>query len=160
MPLPIRMSGESSYSDSIIYALAPTMPRHSRSSFWVLGILTAVNAAGLLLYGLHLSTGSGGGGESSVPVVIVLAALCFLVFLYAAVNRGRDLGWSGWLTAVALGMGPIAPLLIIYLACARGEPAANRYGPPPPPASAAQWFRTLFFIICSWFVLAITARIL
>lgn len=152
------MSGESGHADSIACALPTTMPRHSRSSFWVLGILTAANAAGLLLYGLSLSTGS--GGESSVPVVIVLAALCLLVFLYAVANRGRDLGWSGWLTAAALGLGPVAPLLIIYLACARGEPAANRHGPPPPPASAAQWFWTLFFIICSWFVLAIAARIL
>ncbi|MCQ8105712.1 DUF805 domain-containing protein [Methylomonas sp. SURF-2] len=135
------------------------MPRHSRSSFLVLGLLSAANAAGLLLYGLSLSTGSG-GGESSVPVVIALAAMCLLVFLYAAVNRGRDLGWSGWLIAIALGMGPVAPLLIIYLACAQGQPTANRHGPPPPPASAEQWFWTLFFIICSWFVLAFTARIL
>lgn len=136
------------------------MLRHNRSSFLVLGVLTAVNAAGLLLYGLNLATGSGGGGESSVPVVLVLAALCLLVFLYATIKRGRDLGWSAWFTTVILGIGPITPLFTIYLACAKGEAGANRYGPPPPPAPATLWFWTLFFIICSWFVLAITARVL
>ena len=136
--------------------------RYNRASFFALGVLPAVNAIGLLLYGLGLET-SGRGGGHSLPALIVLAILCLLVSLYAAVKRGYDLGWPAWQTALAylftLGMGPVALLLITYFACARGLPSANQYG-APPPVSFTAWFWAIFVIVCSWFVLATTARIL
>lgn len=143
-------------------AAQPTQ-RYNRASFFALGVLPALNAIGLFLYGLGLATHGTGGAGRSLPALIVLAILCLLVSLYAAVKRGHDLGWPAWQTALAyvftMGMGPVALLLITYFACARGLPSANEYG-APPPTSFTTWFWAIFVIVCSWFVLATTARIL
>lgn len=142
----------------------PAILRYNRASFFALGVLPAVNAIGLLLYGLGIATHGTGGAARSLPVLIVLAILCLLVSMFAGIKRGHDLGWSSWLTALAyvftLGMGPVAVLLIAYFACAKGLPAENEYGQPPPPGSFSAWFWALFVIICSWFALATAGRIL
>lgn len=137
--------------------------RYNRANFFALGVLPAINAIGLFLYGLSVSTSGTGGAGRSLPVLIVVAVLCLLVSLYAAVKRGHDLGWPAWQTTLAyvftMGMGPLALLLISYFACAKGSPVPNQYG-NPPPASFTVWFWALFIILCSWFALAAAARIL
>lgn len=140
------------------------MRRYNRASFFALGVLPALNAIGLFLYGLGISTHGSGGSGRSLPMLIALAILCLLVSLYAAVNRGYDLGWPGWQTALAclftMGMGPFALLLFGYLAYAKGLPAKNKYGPPPTSTSFSAWFWAIFIIVCTWFALATAARIL
>ncbi|AEG01380.1 DUF805 domain-containing protein [Methylomonas methanica] len=149
------------HQDSSRAAQQPSQ-RYNRASFFALGVLPAINAIGLLLYGLGLET-SGRSSGHSLPALIVLAILCLLVSLYAAVKRGHDLGWPAWQTTLAyvfsMSMGPVALLLISYFACARGLPSANEYG-AAPPASFTAWFWAIFVIVCSGFVLATAARIL
>jgi hypothetical protein len=85
--------------------IAKHMLRYGRSRFFVFGVVPALNAIALLLYGLGLATHGSGGSEKAVPLLIVLAGACLLAMCVATVRRGRDLGWkaAAWVwTAVAV----------------------------------------------------------
>lgn len=139
------------------------MARHDRLRFFAFGLLPLFNASALLLHGLDIST-SGRGSEHSIPWLIVTVALCLLVSLLAAVRRGHDLGWSGWLTGAAYvigaGTGLAAVVLIGVLAFARGRPEPNAYGPPPPPAGVTTAFWALFHLALPWMLLTVASRLL
>ena len=61
------------------------------------------------------------------PVVLFAA----IVILKAAVSRLHDLGWAGWLVALAfIPLVDIVLFLILFIA--PGQKACNEYGEPPP----------------------------
>lgn len=95
------------------------MLRSGRLHFLLLGVIPALNALALLLYGLHLATSGSGGTERAVPVLLVLAAAGGLALGVAVVRRGRDLGWKAWASLAGLvlsaGLGPMVLLYLGYL---------------------------------------------
>lgn len=140
------------------------MRRYDRTHFFVYGVVPALNAAGLLLYGLALATGSGSGGtERAVPLLLVLAALCLLATAAAAVKRGRDLGWSGGAAlagaVLCAALGPVLLLYAGYLALARGTVGENPHGPPAPPLSATASVWVVVATVAPWFAAVTAARL-
>lgn len=140
------------------------MPRYDRSRFIAFGVLPAVNAAGLLLYGLGLATHVTGGAEQSLPALIVIAGVCLLTALAAIIRRGRDVGWPGWLTVlvfwVSLALGPVVLALIGYLAFAQSAATADKFGEPATPATLATWIWAFMNLLWPWAALAILSRVL
>lgn len=140
------------------------MPRYSRLRFLVFGVVPALNAIGLLLYGLGLATSGSGGTERAVPLLLVLAGGLLLATCVAAVKRGRDLGWKAAATLAGLvvgaGFGPLVLVLIGYLALARGNPEENAYGPPDPGLSAAAWVGAVVAAVVPWFAAVTAARVM
>jgi multisubunit Na+/H+ antiporter MnhB subunit len=140
------------------------MRRYDRSRFLAFGALPLANVAGLLIYGLALTTHGTGGAGRSLPALVVIAAVCLLIAMAAAIKRGRDVGWPVWLTAVAfwaaLGMGPALLLLIGYFAFAKSPAKADELGPPATPPTAATWAWAISNLLWPWVVLAVLAKIL
>lgn len=140
------------------------MPRHSRARFFVFGVVPALNAIGLLLFGLGLATSGAGGTERAVPVLIVLAGLLFLATGVAVVKRGRDLGWKAAASlaglVVSAGLGPLVFVFIGYLALAPGQAGDNAFGPPAPPISATAWVGSVVAAVVPWFVAVTAARVM
>ena len=140
------------------------MLRHDRARFIAFGIVPLLNVIALLLYGLGLATHGRGGAAASLPVLVVLAGAIVLVVPWAAVKRGRDLGWSAWVSLAAcvgsMMLGPAVLLLAGYLAFARGQSGSNEFGPPPRPATVADWARGVALLLFPWVVLAFAARLL
>jgi uncharacterized membrane protein YhaH (DUF805 family) len=140
------------------------MRRYDRSRFIAFGVLPALNVVALLLYGLALSTGSGGGSEQAVPALLAMAAVCLLTAMWAAIKRGRDLGWPWWATLLgfwlSVGLGPVVLLLVGYLAFARSNPSPLQRQDPPPRASAATWFWAAMNLGWPWVVLAVLAKVM
>lgn len=138
------------------------MQRYDRSRFLAFGVLPALNALGLLLYGLGLATR--GGGEQSVPALLVIAALCLLVAMVATIRRGRDIGWSGWITALlfwaAVSLGPALLILIAYFVFARRKNDGDRFGPPPAPAGVITWTWAVLNLLWPWMALAVLSKVL
>ena len=140
------------------------MHRYSRSHFLAFGVLPALNALALLIYGLGLATHGTGGAGRSLPALIGFAAICLLTAMVAAVKRGRDLGWAAWMTLllfwVALGLGPLVLVLIAYLSTKRNIDAAEPYGPPPSPATWITWVWALINLAWPWMALAVLSKVL
>lgn len=134
------------------------MRRYNRAQFVAFGLLNLLNAAGLLLYGLGLSTHGSDGAERSVPALIAIAGLIFLGAFVAAIKRGHDIGWSGWLTGIgfwfSVSLGPALLILAGYFAMKGGEPEANAYGAPPRPGGIVIWLQAIPILICPWLALA------
>ena len=135
------------------------MLRYDRSRFLAFGVLPAVNVVALLLYGLAVSTTAAAGSEKNLPALIVIAGICLLSAMMAAIKRGRDVGWPALLTVLAfwvtLGMGPIFLLLIGYLAFARTRDSAAKFGAPAGPATAGTWVLALPNLLWPWIVLVV-----
>lgn len=141
------------------------MTRYGRSRFIAFGLLPALNAAALLIYGLHLATAAASGGAGrSLPVLIVLAILCLLMAMAAAVKRGRDVGWPWWATLLAFWFGLstafLFPVLIGYFAFAETKPKAEQFGPASPSADLFTWSWAVMNLIWPWVVLAFLAKVL
>ena len=140
------------------------MKRYDRSRFLAFGVLPAANAVGLLLYGLGLATHGTGGAGRSLPALLVLAGICLLTALLAAIKRGRDIGWAAWMTTVifwvTLGMGPVLLGFIGYLAFSKSTGHADRFGLPASPATASTWVWASMNLLWPWAALAILARVL
>ncbi len=140
------------------------MTRYSRDRYFAFGVLQAVSAVAMLLYGLGLATHGTGGPARSIPFLVVLAALCLLASTIASIKRGRDLGWKPVVTFLALfvgiGMGPLFLVLVAYLAFAPGDPGENVYGQPSQAMSNASWVWAMLGIICPWALLWIVGRLL
>lgn len=140
------------------------MKRYDRSRFLAFGVLPAANAVGLLLHGLGLATHGTGGAGRSLPALVVLAGICLLTALLAAVKRGRDIGWATWMTTVifwvTLGMGPVLLGLIGYLGFAQATEQADRFGPPASPATASTWVLASMNLLWPWAALAVLAKVL
>lgn len=130
--------------------------RFDRTRYFAFGLVSVFNVLALLLHGLNLSTGGARGllraSEATVPVVLVIAAICLLVAAMAAVKRGRDLGWPALVTLAAFvvltGLGPAVLLLVLYLVFAREKPAAQSFGPSPETAGPVTWL--LMFVNAVW----------
>ena len=140
------------------------MRRYDRSRFIAFGVLPALNAAALLLYGLALATGGGGGSEQAVPALIAMAAVCLLTAMWAAIKRGRDLGWPWWATLLgfwfSVGLGPVVLLLVGYLAFAKSSPNVQEPDGPPSPAAAATWFWAAVNLGWPWVAMAVLAKVM
>lgn len=140
------------------------MRRYDRTHFVAFGVLPVLNTVAMLIYGLDLATGGAGGAERSIPALLVLALVSAVVALVAAVKRGRDLGWSPWITVVGfwltLAMGPVLIVLMIYLVFAKTKTAADVFGPPATPATAITWYWALMNLIWPWIVLAFLSKLL
>lgn len=134
------------------------MQRFNRTQFFAFGVLGILNTVGILLYGLGITTHGNGGSEPPLPGVIAMAGLCLLGAFVAAIRRGRDLGWSGWLTTLgfwlSVSLGPLLVLLVGYFAAKAGEPGANAYGPAPRMNPLATWLFAPVALICPWLLLA------
>jgi uncharacterized membrane protein YhaH (DUF805 family) len=140
------------------------MRRYDRSRFIAFGVLPALNVVALLLYGLALATGSGRGSEQAVPALIAMAAVCLLTAMWAAIKRGRDLGWPWWATLLgfwlSVGLGPVVLLLVGYLALAKSNPSPQQRQDPPPRADAATWFWAAMNLGWPWLALAVLAKVM
>lgn len=140
------------------------MLRHDRSRFLAFGILPLLNVVSLLLHGLGLATHGRGGAAASLPLLVVLAIVVLLAVPWAAVKRGRDLGWSAALSLTAcmgsLLFGPAVLVLAGYLGLAKGQDRSNAFGPPPPPATLSTWSGAIVLIVLPWAILAVAARVL
>lgn len=140
------------------------MRRYDRPRFFAFGVWPAVNALGLLLYGLGLATQGSGGAGRALPALIVIVVICLALALAATVKRGRDLGLPVWLTVLtfglALAMGPLLLALVAYLACAKSGPKADQFGAAPPPAHATTWIWALLNLVWPWAIILALARIL
>lgn len=139
------------------------MLRYGRDRYLVFGVLQALTASGLLLYGLHLATRGSGGSGDALPLLLVVAGLCLLTAAVASVKRGRDLGLAPWITVllvvVGLGTGPLFLLLVAYLALARGQSGSNALGPPAPPMGLLAWGWGLMALIYPWVLVLLLGRI-
>ncbi|MCZ8253308.1 MAG: DUF805 domain-containing protein [Hylemonella sp.] len=140
------------------------MLRSSRLHFLLLGVIPALNALALLLYGLHLATSGSGGTERAVPLLLVLAAAGGLALCVAVVRRGRDLGWKTWGSLAGLvlsaGLGPLILLYLGYLLFKSGQPGDNAWGPPAPAVTLAVWLWALVALVLPWFVAVMAARLM
>lgn len=140
------------------------MKRYGRARYCAFGVLPALNAIGLLLHGLNLSTHGRGGAAAAVPLLAALAIACLAGTLPAAVHRGRDLGWPPWVTlaafVVSLGMGPAVLIVIGYLACAATAAQGERFGPPGAPLGVVGALLSLAWLALPWLVFLAAARLL
>ena len=106
--------------------------RASRSEYWwaFLGMTIVFVVAALIGFVLGL-------GEMGLTILLLIAALPFIVPSYAVMARRlHDLGQSGWwiLAFVLVSMIPVVSVFslafYIYLAMP-GKPEANRFGEAP-----------------------------
>ncbi|MBT9458087.1 MAG: hypothetical protein IV097_15825 [Burkholderiaceae bacterium] len=125
---------------------------------------TRRQALALLIHGIGLSTHGTGGAAASLPALVVLAAVCLLMAMAAALKRGRDLGWPAWQTVlgfwICLGLGPLLLVLVGYLAGAKTKPRADAFEPAPPPAGIGTWLLALLNLLWPWAVLGMLAAVL
>lgn len=140
------------------------MLRYGRDRYLLYGVLQAVNAIALLLFGLQVSTAGGPGSGNSIPVLVGLVALCLLVVAVASVKRGRDLGLQAWITGVllvvSLATGLLFLALLAYLALARGQAGSNALGPNPPALDVLGLGWGLMALIYPWVVVLLLERLL
>lgn len=144
-----------------------TSLRIDRTRYVAFGVLSAFNVLALLLYGLQLSTGGARGllrgAESSLPVVLAVAAVCLLAAAAAAVKRGRDLGWPALVTLAAFivlaSLGPAVLLLVLYLAIAKDKPAAQQFGPAPRHAGPVTWLAMFVNALWPWMAMLVLGRL-
>lgn len=140
------------------------MSRHDRPRFFAFGILPLLNVLALLLYGLVLATRGRGGAAASLPLLLVVAGVVLLLVAWAAVQRGRDLGWSAWVSFAAMlasiVMAPAVLLVAGYFALAKGQPGDNQHGPPPSPPTLVTWLNAGLLLLLPWIILAVAARAL
>jgi uncharacterized membrane protein YhaH (DUF805 family) len=140
------------------------MLRYSRLRFFVFGVVPALNAIALLLFGLGLATNGAHGTERAVPLLIVLAGACLLATCVAVVKRGRDFGWkaSASLAGLVLSVGlvPLVFVFIGYLTFAQGNTEANAFGPVAPRISATGWALSVATTLIPWFVGVSAARLM
>ena len=140
------------------------MLRYDRARFFAFGVLPALNCLGLLIYGLGLATHGTGGAGRSLPVLIVLVAVNLLFASFAAVKRGRDLGWVAWMTVLAFwvstSLGPVLIIMLAYLVFAKTKPAADALGPPATPATLITWYWCFMNLVWPWITLAVLAEVL
>jgi uncharacterized membrane protein YhaH (DUF805 family) len=140
------------------------MLRYGRSRFFVFGVVPALNAIALLLYGLGLATHGSGGSEKAVPLLIVLAGACLLPMCVATVRRGRGLGWKAAASVAGLVvsacLGPLLFLFLGYAALAKGNPGENAFGPPAPAISATAWVWSAVAVAAPWSAAVTAARLL
>jgi len=142
-------------------------PRFDRFRFVAFGLVNVFNVLGLLLHGLNLSTGGARGllrgSEASLPVLLVIAALCLLLAAMAAVRRGRDLGWPGLVTGAGLviapALGPAVLLPLLYLAFAKEKPAAQQFGPSPGTAGPLTWLLAIVNAVWPWMAVLVLGRV-
>ncbi|MFZ2627564.1 MAG: DUF805 domain-containing protein [Rugosibacter sp.] len=140
------------------------MLRYSRIRFFVFGVVPALNAIGLLLFGLGLATNGSAGTERAVPLLLVLAGGLLLATCAAAVKRGRDMGWKTAASlaglVVSAGLGPVFFVLVGYFALAPGNPGENAFGPTAPPISATAWAWSVVAAVVPWFAAVTAARVM
>lgn len=140
------------------------MKRYDRPRFVAFGLLPALNVVALLIYGLQLATVGTGGAGRSLPALVVIAFVCLLIAMMAAIKRGRDLGWAWWLTVLAfwfgVGTGFLYLVLIGYFAYAETKPKGDAFGPPCEPATAFTLAWAVMNLIWPWVVLTILAKVL
>ena len=107
--------------------------RAARAEFWQF----ATVAVGFSVVALFIDTATGQGTEKSpggvLTALVVLAHL--LPALIVTVRRLHDTDRTGWM--VLLNYIPPLNLIIVVLACLRGTPGPNHYGPDPLDPSVA-----------------------
>ncbi len=141
--------------------------RFDRFRFFAFGLVSVLNVLGLLVHGLNLSTGGARGllrgSETSLPVVLAIAATCLLVAAVAAVKRGRDLGWPALVSLAACvvltSLGPAVLLLVLYLAFAKEKPAAQQFGPTPAFAGPTTWLMMFVNAVWPWMAVLVLGRV-
>jgi hypothetical protein len=140
------------------------MLRYGRARFVVFGIVPAINAIALLLFGLGLATNGSWGTEKAVPLLVVMAAVCLLATCAAVLKRGRDLDWkpTGSVAGLVLSIGlfPILPLFLGYLALAPGNSAQNEFGPVASAIPVWGWVWSIVTTLSPWFVAITAARMM
>jgi len=113
------------------------------------GLLCMVAAAAALL-GMYVF----------FPVTVVGCIVSLGAFAFTFVIAGRrlhDLGHARW-PLIGLLIPGVGLLLFLWLACAPGQPGANRFGPAPAPNTRAMvvlaWMLPLIYVVS---MLAMTA---
>jgi uncharacterized membrane protein YhaH (DUF805 family) len=105
--------------------------RAVRSEFWYWTLFTFVLVGVLGIIDQMLNPGVRMGAFSVLNGLVGLALI--LPSLAVSIRRLHDIDRTGWW--VLLGFLPvIGTLVLIYWACQRGTPGANRFGPDPMPA--------------------------
>ena len=82
-------------------------------------------------------------GSSSLGLHLVGLGVSLLFILLFSIRRGRDLGWSPWLTTVifvvCLLITMLFPIFIVALSVVPGDAEANAAGPRPPQGGVGFW---------------------
>jgi uncharacterized membrane protein YhaH (DUF805 family) len=92
--------------------------------FWVLFTLLGGLATEILDAGIFSSS-----IPSASPLNGVFNLLTFLPSLALSIRRLHDIDRTGWWVLIAFTI--IGIFVLIYWACKRGTPGANRFGPDP-----------------------------
>jgi len=83
----------------------------------------------LLTAAIGVAAGISGAGAHAIGVVVWVLLVPYLAFvLLVTIRRSHDMGWSGWMSVLALI--PLVGLIWLFKA---GSPGANDHGAPPPP---------------------------
>jgi uncharacterized membrane protein YhaH (DUF805 family) len=101
--------------------------RAVRSEYWFWALFTVIGglATGSLDYAIFPdATGS--------PLNGIFELITFLPSLGMAIRRLHDIDRTGWWLLIALTI--IGIFVLLYWACKRGTPGANRFGPDPQAA--------------------------
>jgi len=140
--------------------------RYNRTEFVAFGVLPMLNTLALLIRGLYISTGSNYAEGKTIPALVVLAALCLLGALVAAVRRGYDLNLntaaSAGVLVLCVALTPLLLLVVIALCVAQGRPdpaQPNRFG-PPGGMNVGRWLWAVLWLIAPWAVLLVLTRVL
>ncbi len=135
--------------------------RYSRSQFFAFGVLPALNAVALLIYGLEISTNGSYGEGETIPALVVMVGLCLVLTVIAAAKRGRDLGWTtlaaSAIAVASIALVPAGLVLLVYLAFAKGRADANTYGPSPQGMSFAATLLAAVLLAAPWVALRLLA---
>ena len=102
--------------------------RSSRSEYWdwvlalwIGGIITAIID--------YAAFGTGFGAIDYGPVNSIFSVATILPTLAVGIRRLHDIDRTGWWMLILLTL--IGTLVLLYWACLRGTPGANRFGPDP-----------------------------
>ncbi|MDP3859446.1 MAG: hypothetical protein Q8Q73_16955 [Stagnimonas sp.] len=133
------------------------MLRYDRARFAAYGLTSAVNGIALLIFAFDASFHLGSKLGMWAAIALGLGALAWAG--RCAMRRGRDLGWSAPMIAIAFPLSlflmPLGLLLIGFLCFGLPQPKAERFGLAPPAAGASRlWLGALFGVLAPWALLA------
>jgi uncharacterized membrane protein YhaH (DUF805 family) len=111
--------------------------RVSRSTYWVVSIITSVGGCITIMFGPDVLAVADPARVSEIGVYLTLLAVSVfsLPFLWVSLavqaKRWHDLGKSGWMSLIIFIPIVGALLAFMELGFVRGTVGANQYGPDP-----------------------------
>ena len=113
----------------VLAAFADFDGRASRAELWGFALVHTLVTAALVAASALVGQRGGTGWVAASAVVALYLAVSFFPALSAVARRLHDTGRSSLL--VAVGLVPVAGVLLLYWLVLPGDPGPNRYGQPP-----------------------------